>query len=172
MSYRSPARLPALGAAAAAMLLASCAASPPNPSVAAQPPQPVAAAAPPPEAFRPREPAVAPLTLEGYKKEIAQHVAHSSPALFHEPLPKVLKSIVIVDVTIGHDGRLSHVAIQRSNGFKHLELVAMNSVRQAAPFPAPERRIQRRDGSVNFLETFLFRDDGRFQIRSLVTEPQ
>jgi len=51
---------------------------------------------------------------------------------------------------------------------KALENVALNSVRRAAPFPAPAWSVRRGDGSVNFLETFLFRDDGRFQIRSLV----
>jgi hypothetical protein len=30
--------------------------------------------------------------------------------------------------------------------------------------------VRGRDGTVNFLETFLFREDGRYQIRSLVAE--
>jgi protein TonB len=80
----------------------------------------------------------------------------------------MLKSVVVLDVTIGPDGKLLRVAVRRSNGFKALENLAMDSVRRAAPFPAPAWAVRRGDGTVNFLETFLFRDDGRFRIRSLV----
>ena len=117
--------------------------------------------------MQPRPQPAAPLSIDSYKKEFAQHVAHTSPAIFHEPLPAIFKSIIVLDVTIDYTGRLAHVTVHRSNGYKDLEKVALNSVRQAAPFAAPSHAIQRRDGSVNFLETFLFRNDGRFQIRSL-----
>ena len=43
-----------------------------------------------------------------------------------------------------------------SKEYKDLEKIAMNSVRDAAPFAIPSRAVSRRDGSVNFLETFLF----------------
>ena len=82
--------------------------------------------------------------------------------------PEVLKSIVVLDVTIDRDGNLAKVAVRRSNGYKALENRAIDSVRRAAPFGAPAFSVRGRDGTVNFLETFLFRDDGRFQIRSLV----
>ena len=145
-------------------LLASCSAPAPTP----QAPTPgVAQAAPRPMPPRPIAQPVAPLSIDGYKKEFAQHVAHASSVVFHDPLPPMFKSIVVLDVTIDHTGRLTQVAVHRSNSYKDLEKVALNSVRQAAPFAAPSRAIQRRDGSVNFLETFLFRNDGRFQIRSL-----
>jgi hypothetical protein len=48
-----------------------------------------------------------------------------------------------------------------------LENRALESVRRAAPYQAPAFTVRRSDGSVNFLETFLFRDDGRFRILSL-----
>jgi protein TonB len=51
-----------------------------------------------------------------------------------------------------------------------LEDRALESVHRAAPFDAPSSQLLR-GGSVHFLETFLFRDDGRFQIRSLVQTP-
>ena len=121
-------------------------------------PPPVAAHAPAPSS---------PNTLESYKHDFAERVARSSSAIFHDPLPKMLKSVVVVEVTINRDGRLTHASIRRSNGYKHLEAAALHAVHQAAPFPAPSRAIRRSDGSVNFLETFLFRDDGRFQIRTL-----
>ena len=87
--------------------------------------------------------------------------------MFTDTLPKMLKSIVVVDITIDRDGKLTAVGIRRSNGYKALENTALNSVRRAAPFAAPPRAMRRNDGSVNFLETFLFRNDGRFQIRTL-----
>lgn len=94
-------------------------------------------------------------------------VAQASNEIFKEPLPKMLKSIVVVDVTVDHDGKLSNVTIRRSNGYKNLEAIALNSVKKAGPYGPPPSAMRRRDGSANFLETFLFREDGRFQIRTL-----
>ncbi len=147
-------------------LLASCSAPPPAPVATTPEPQVVARQSQPsriPER-------AAPLTLHHYKKDFAERIARSSDALFADPLPEVFKSIVVLDVTIGRDGRLEHVRVYRSNGYKALESAALDSVRQAAPFAVPVRAVQRRDGSVNFLETFLFRNDGRFQIMSLLND--
>ena len=123
----------------------------------AQAPQAPAAAAPS---------AIPPLTLNAYKKEFASQIARTSPQ-FSEPVPEVLKSIGVLEVVIDRSGGLQRVAVRRSNGYKALENSAMESVRRAAPFPAPAFTIRRGDGSVSFLETFLFRDDGRFRILSL-----
>jgi protein TonB len=142
-------------------LLASCSAPSPGP---AQPPRSTATSAPSPL----QEPIIPALSLDGYKKAFAAQVARASPQTFDEPVPEMLKSVVVLDVTIGHDGRLLRVAVRRSNGYRALENLAMDSVRRAAPFAAPSFTVRRADGSVNFLETFLFRDDGRFRIRSLV----
>ena len=104
--------------------------------------------------------------MNGYKKEFAAHIARTSPE-FTEPMPEMLKSVVVLEVVIDRNGGLQHVSVRRSNGYKALENKAMESVRKAAPFPAPAVTIRRRDGTVSFLETFLFRDDGRFRILSL-----
>jgi protein TonB len=147
--------------------LASCSV-PPSP-----PPPPPAQAVPPPVAVVPaplpevqRPPAVS-VTMEDYKRVFAERVAFASPDIFEDPLPEVFKSIVVLDVTIGRDGQVLRVAVHRSNGYKDLEQAALNSVRRAAPFAAPGPRVRRGDGSVNFLETFLFRTDGRYRILSL-----
>ena len=79
----------------------------------------------------------------------------------------MFKSLIVLDVTIDHTGRLTHVAVQRSNGYKDLEKVALNSVRQAGPFAPPSRSFQRRDGPVNFLETLMFRHARLFLFRTL-----
>jgi protein TonB len=152
--------LPIAGISCAA-LLAACAMQPGgSPGQQAAAPQ---AATPPPHRIVP------PLTLDAYKKALAEQVARSSPDLYSEPIPEVLKSIVVLDITIDREGRLARVAVRRSNGYQALERKAMESVRRAAPFSAPAVTIRRSDGSVNFLETFLFRDDGRFRILSLVS---
>jgi protein TonB len=111
---------------------------------------------------------IPPLTLEGYKKSVAERVAHASLDVFGEPLPEMFKSIVVLDITIDRDGNLARVAVRRSNGYRALDARALDSVRRAAPFAAPTWLARHGEGTVNFLETFLFRDDGRFQIRSLV----
>ncbi len=113
-------------------------------------------------------PLIPPLTLDSYKKEFARRVARASPDIFEEPLPEMFKSIVVLDIAIDREGNLARVSVRRSNGYQALERKAMESVRNAAPFGAPAFTLRERDGSVNFLETFLFRDDGRFRILSLV----
>ncbi len=161
-----PLVLRTLAACVACAAIAGCAPSAPVPA----PEQAVARTASAPPAAVTPAPMVPPQTLDGYKKEFARQVASASPDVFDEPLPEMLKSVVVLDVTIGQDGKLVRVAVRRSNGFKALENRAMDSVRRAAPFGVPSFPARRGDGTVSFLETFLFRDDGRFQIRSLVAD--
>ena len=130
------------------------------------PPGPVAKPTPP------ARPSARASTLDSYKVEVAKRIASMSPDLFADPLPEVLKSIVVLDISIGRDGVLQQVSVRRSNGFRQLEQRAEASVRNAAPFSVPGPDVLRGAGSARFLETFLFRDDGRFQIRSLVETPQ
>ena len=161
-----------VGVAACAIALSACAprsqkpeTPPTQPEVV--PPGPVATPSP-----IPSKPAMRATTLDGYKVEVAKRIASSSPDLFAEPLPEVLKSIVVLDIAIGRDGMPQQVSVRRSNGFRALEQRAEASVRKAAPFNAPAPEVLRGASSVRFLETFLFRDDGRFQIRSLVEAPK
>jgi protein TonB len=130
------------------------------------PPGPVAKSSPPAKS------GTRATTLDSYKVEVARRIASTSPDLFADPLPDVLKSIVVLDIAIGRDGVPQQVSVRRSNGFRNLEQRAEASVRKAAPFSAPAPEVLRGASSVRFLETFLFRDDGRFQIRSLVEAPQ
>jgi protein TonB len=144
-----------------ALALAACAEKPPAPAPAARAPS-AAVAAPAADA------AIPAFTVDGYKKEWARKVSAASAHTYSEPVPEMLKSIVVLEVTIDRDGALAHVAVRRSNGFKALENRALESVRHAAPYGAPSRAVRGGSGSIRFLETFLFRDDGRFRIRSLV----
>jgi protein TonB len=145
-----------------AALAAACAQNPPLAVAPTQPPAQQQAEPPGPP------PVIPPLTLEGYKKLVANQIAGASTHLFNDPLPEMLKSVVVLEITIDRQGRLGRVAVRRSNGFRELENRAIDSVRRATPFAAPTWLARHGEGSVSFLETFLFRDDGRFQIRSLV----
>jgi TonB family protein len=143
------------------VLLAACSPKPaPERPV---PPAPAPAAEPVPE---PR--LIPPLTMDGYKKAFAAQVARDSKETYVEPIPEVVKSIVVLEVAIDRDGKLRNVSVRRSNGFKALENRALENVRRAAPYAPPPFTLRRSDGSVVFLESFLFRDDGRFRILSLV----
>lgn len=161
MTYRAVA-----SATLAAAALAACMSRPETPALQPEvvPPGPVVRPPAPPQARA--------TTLADYKIEVAQRIASSSPELFGDPLPQVLKSIVVLDIAIDRNGQPQQVSVRRSNGFKQLEQRAETSVRRAAPFNAPGPELLRGTSAVRFLETFLFRDDGRFQIRSLVETPQ
>ncbi len=111
-------------------------------------------------------------TLDAYKAQVAEHIRASSSETFEGTLPEILKSLVVLDITLDNEGQVARVAVRRSNGFKQLERVALESVRKAGPFPAPSEKVLAGGSSVSYLETWLFRADGKFQIRSLVKEPQ
>lgn len=121
-------------------------------------------ATPPPPAPRP--------SVDDYKLGVAQRIVAASPDTYSTPVPEVLKSIVVLEITVDPDGAPLEVAALRSNGYEDLTLRAITSVVDAAPFAAPEPALLRGTGSVSFLETFLFRDDDAFQLRSLVPARQ
>jgi len=132
-----------LALAAIASMLAGCAMPPPAPPV-----------------VRP--------TLDEYKRIVAKRIAAASRDTYSEPVPEMLKSIVVLEITLDKAGAPLEVAVYRTNGYEDLTSRAIASVVDAAPFVAPEAALVQSDGSVSFLETFLFRDDDSFQLRSLV----
>ena len=112
-------------------------------------------------------PATSAWTLEGYKHEVARQIYRTSAQNLYEGAPPPqLKSVVVLTIAIDADGHPKRVAVLRSNGYSKLNQVAMQSVQRAAPLPRPSRLFMR-NGVAEFSETWLFQDDGRFQIRSL-----
>lgn len=106
-------------------------------------------------------------TLDEYKAEVAHAILHANAAsTFIGKLPEILKSVVVLQITIDRNGFPFQVRMFRSNGYQDLEARAMQSVRSAA-LPRPTGSVTGGSGTVTFTETWLFRDDGKFQIRTL-----
>jgi protein TonB len=102
--------------------------------------------------------------LDSYKAEVARHIYKSSAKeTFGGAAPPLLKSIVVLEVTIDGSGA-AHARVVRSNGFKELEARALQSVKRATPLPRWSGAGRK---PVSYYETWLFRNDGRFQIRSI-----
>jgi protein TonB len=72
---------------------------------------------------------------------------------------------VVLEFAIDANGTIRGIRTLRTPD-DELAAVAMRSVRAAAPLPAPPPELLRR-GQIDVVETWLFRDDGRFQVRSL-----
>ena len=113
-------------------------------------------------------PSLPPQTLNDYKLGVAKRIVEASRDTYSTPVPEMLKSIVVLEITLDHAGAPLEVTAFRSNGYEELTLRAITSVVDAAPFAAPAPALLQASGSVSFLETFLFRDDDTFQLRSLV----
>lgn len=114
-------------------------------------------------------PPPAPLqTLDDYKLGVAKRIVATSRDTYSTPVPEMLKSIVVLEITLDEAGAPLEVMAFRSNGYEELTLRAITSVIDASPFAPPEPALLRGMGTVSFLETFLFRDDDTFQLRSLV----
>lgn len=171
-----------VSALCAALLIAGCAgrrepppAAPVPPVAPAAPPQ-APAPAPAPEASAPRslpvpKPSIA-TSLDGFKRDFAQRVHEASAAqVFDGAPPPLLRSIVVVSVVLDAGGRLVDARVLRDNGDAETVRLALESIRRASPFPQPEPRLARR-GRMEILETWLFRDDGRFRLRSLAQVQQ
>ena len=114
-------------------------------------------------ACAPRREAPPPSGLETYKRTVALDVLQHQPGAYCQPGEEMLKSVVILEIAIDSEGGLVGVSVVRSNGHPELAQRALDTVKAAAPFTPPAGNEQ-----VRFLETFLFRDDDCFQIRSLV----
>lgn len=106
--------------------------------------------------------------LDAYKADVARHITRANAAhVYGGAPPPMLKSIVVLQITVDAKGR-AHARVFRSNGFRELEARALQSVKRASPLPAWSGA---RGRPVRYLETWLFRADGRFQIRS-IAQPQ
>jgi periplasmic protein TonB len=150
-------------AAVAALLLAACGAPAPTPPPTVPAQQPVAPE-PPQTAASKTTAARAP--LDRYKRAVAQQILQTNaPRTFDGIPPHLLRAVIVLQLTIDGKGALTDVKTLRSRSAEHAA-AATKSVRAAGQLPAPPRELLR-GGRLEFVETFLFRDDGKFQVRSL-----
>lgn len=131
-------------------------------------PQPPAAQAVTPAPVVPKAIEPKPVALHDYKKGVATRIVRANAQTYSDPMPEMMKSIVVLEITIDLLGQPTLVSVYRSNGYRALERRALSSVAKAAPYPLPAPELLQGRGSLTFLETFLFRDDDAFQVRSLV----
>ena len=107
-----------------------------------------------------------PAGLDDYKTQVAQHVVQHNPGhTYQGTLPPLLPAIVVLEITVDSDGRMTDVAVQRSRNPDASE-VALASMRRSTPLPRPQQLAQA-GGKLTFSETFLFADRERYQLRSL-----
>ncbi len=157
-----------------ALVLTACSTKTgPGPSIATESPVAEAKAAATgkaPEAEPPRESQAR--NVDGYKRDAARRIYFRNAArLFDGAPPPVLKSIVVLTIRTDAKGMPTRVQVMRSNGYRDLEQVAIQSVHEASPLPIPHVAVLKK-GGVEYVETWLFRDDGRYQIRSLADAQQ
>ncbi|MES2148365.1 MAG: energy transducer TonB [Pseudomonadota bacterium] len=150
------------------MLLAACA---PRTEPPAAPVHAPAARAPAPA------PAPAPAVVHGqrssydnldmYKADVAQQIMRSNTAhTFSGRLPEMLPAIVVLSITVEHDGKVSKMFVQRSRDAE-ASTVALASVERTGLLPRPFNLVSGFKRSLTFSETFLFNDKYQFQLRTL-----
>ncbi len=110
-------------------------------------------------------------TATGYKEDIAHRIVETSSTKVYVQRPQaLLRSVIVLKFVIDANGRLVRSEISRSNRDSATEATALASLRVAAPFPKPPANLLQ-NGRIELSETWLFNNDGRFQLRS-IAQPQ
>jgi protein TonB len=124
-------------------------------------------------AAEPRPPApvarLAPLNpvLESWKQRAAERIYEVNRKGLFEGRPEhLLRAVVVVELTVDREGKVTNSKILRSPNIGALDIAALRSLRLASPLPAPPTSLLTR-GTLVYHETWLFRKDGRFQLRTL-----
>ncbi len=146
--------------------LAACGSSPP--------PAPPPAPAPPPTSTAPA-PAPAPVaapetsaarTVDEYKRQAVQRLLQANRVWVHNERPQaLLRAVMVVRMRVDGTGR-ARPEFMRSNGDRELEQRVLQSIANAAPFPAPPRALAAPLARDGFVESFLFNTDGRFTVHT------
>lgn len=106
-------------------------------------------------------------TVMGYKEDIAHRIAETSSTKVYIERPQaLLRSVIVLKFVIDANGRLVRSEISRTNRDSATEATALASLRAAAPFPKPPANLLQ-NGRIELSETWLFNNDGRFQLRSI-----
>ena len=110
-------------------------------------------------------------TPEEYKHDLALRITQVNSTKVYPGNPQpLLRAVIVLKFAVDGRGRLMRSDIVRTNHDSEAEATAMASLRNTAPFPKPAASLLR-NGRIEVTETWLFNNDGRFQIRS-VAQPQ
>ena len=169
-------RVPRLSIAAAAVvaLIAGCATQTPAPTATASsktlPSSPAGRPSPTASAPPARIEAASPRSLSEWKRSAAERIHAANRALVYSGAPpNPLRAVVVVEMTVAADGQVRRADLLRVPGHaKDLGAVALRTLDAASPLPAPPRSLVAQ-GPIRTTETWLFRDDGHFQIRTLAS---
>lgn len=155
-----------------AALLGACAsrrpAPPAVPPVASPAPQVPAPGGATPAPASP-VPAARARSWDEYRLQAAARIVQANPAeTFSGPLPDPLASIPVLLVRLNADGSVLAIEVLRRPQFEPQTLqMAMQAIQRASPFPSPAHLPR----PWQFVETFLYNDSLKFQLRSLVEAP-
>lgn len=121
------------------------------------------------EAFEPQASHAS--TVDGYKRDLALRISQVNAGKVYSGRPQaLLRSVVVLRYAVDARGNLVRSEIMRSNRDSETESTALATLRNSAPFPKPASHLLRR-GQLELSETWLFNNDGRFQLRT-IAQPQ
>ncbi len=145
----------------AGMVLVACQKLPPRAPPAPEMRPPPSAAAAPPHRAAPT------ISVDDYKMLVAKRIMQTNPGLvFSGSLPPMLPAVVVLNLSVDKDGRLSGVEVQRSRDSEASQ-VAVAAAKHAVPYPEPLHLLAHGHKTLNFSETFLFGDHYHFKLRTL-----
>ncbi|MFJ3054334.1 TonB C-terminal domain-containing protein [Herbaspirillum sp. NPDC087042] len=106
-------------------------------------------------------------SADGYKVDLAKRISQVNFTQVYVERPQaLLRSVIVIKYIVDGEGRLVASEILRSNRDKAAEASAMGSLKSASPFPKPPPALLR-NGRIELSESWLFNNDGRFQLRSV-----
>ena len=164
-------RLASASLAAAVLVLAGCASqqtTPPDPaaptlgSTGVVPQSSPFANAPAPGAPRGQ-------TLAQWKRDAAQRIhTHNKSHVAEGKLPPIIHAVVVVQLTVAPDGKVLKSEVLRRPDYATSEAaLAVKTAYAASPLPPVPASAGK--GNIQVAETWLFRKDGRFQLRTLAS---
>lgn len=105
-------------------------------------------------------------SVQAYKTALANRIAVVNSDKMYTGRPQaLLRSVVVVKYVVDGEGRLLRSEIMRSNRDSKTETTALSTLRNSGPFPRPASHLLQH-GRLELAETWLFNNDGRFQLRS------
>lgn len=106
--------------------------------------------------------------LDIYKVSVARRIAEANASRIAPGRPQaLLRSVVSVEYWVDRRGNVVASMLLRDNGDRTVDAIALASLKRASPLPPPSRALLNSSGRVRLVETWLFNNDGRFQLRSI-----